>query len=63
MVYEITKDELNALLYMYYGCLFTLDNSKGLKYHQAFKMKKSVIEVSNYMKDKNIDDYITIKGD
>lgn len=48
---------------MYYGCLFTLDNSKGLKYHQAFKMKKSVIEVANYMKDKNIDDYITIKGD
>lgn len=62
-IFEITKEEKNALLYMYYSCLFELKHSKGLRYHQAFKMKKTVLEIANYLKEKNINDYVVIKGD
>lgn len=61
-IYTISKDELNGLLYFYYECLKGLENSKGLKYKQFFQVKQSIIKCGNYLKDKNINDFINVEG-
>lgn len=63
--YTISINELNALKMIYYGCLWNLEHSKGLKYKQAFELKKLVNNILNDFVNsgKNIEDYIIVGGD
>lgn len=61
--YFISKDELNGLLFMYYGILKGLDSSKGLVYHRCFQSKKQILDISKEAKKHNINDFIEVVND
>lgn len=58
--FEISKDDLNVLLYFYYSILYGLKHYKGLKYKQVFNSYKLLSNLKLKVKKINIDDYIEV---
>lgn len=62
---NITNDDCNALLYLYYSIDEVLKTSKGLKYKSAFQAMQNIKNLKSYIKTHNIkvEDYIMVGDD
>lgn len=52
--YDLVKDDLEALFYLYYCNKDILATGKGLQYKQSFQFFKQLEKVKEFIKDKNI---------